>query len=69
MWTSWSRGQATPNEVDNNSKSWKSGLIEPWTKGNLVSKNQSIGKRLGSRDKVSKNPKYMNDAIKPVNFL
>jgi len=28
MWTSWSRGQVTFNEVDNISKNKKSGLIE-----------------------------------------
>jgi hypothetical protein len=30
MWASWLCGQVTPNEVDNNSKSQKSSLIELW---------------------------------------
>jgi hypothetical protein len=39
MQTSWSYGQATPNEVDKNLESRKSSLIEPWPKGNNIPKN------------------------------
>jgi hypothetical protein len=45
MRTFWSHGQATPNEVDNNPENKKSGLIEPWPKGNPVPKNQRYWKK------------------------
>jgi hypothetical protein len=45
MRTSWSRGQATPNKVDNNLESRKSYLIELWPKCNPVSKNQRYWKK------------------------
>jgi hypothetical protein len=45
MLTSWSRGQATLNKVDNNQESWKLGLIEPWPRGKPISKNQRYWKK------------------------
>ena len=69
MWTSWSCGQATLNEVDNNSESQKLGLINLDLEVTMYLKTKSIGKELGPRDNlVSKNPKYVNDTMKPINL-
>jgi hypothetical protein len=69
MLTSWSRGQATPNEVDNKQEIQKSGLIEPWLEVTMYLRIKGIRKKLGSRDNiVSKNPKYANDITKLVNI-
>jgi hypothetical protein len=60
---------ATPNEVDNNLKSQKLGLINLNPKVTMYLKTKSIGKKLGPRDNlVSKNPKYVNDVMKPINL-
>jgi hypothetical protein len=69
MLTSWSRGQATPNEVDNKPEIQKSCLIEPWLEVTMYLRIKGIRKRLESRDNiVSKNPKYANDIMKLVNI-
>jgi hypothetical protein len=69
MWTSWSCGQATLNEVDNNLESQKLGLINLDLEVTMYLKTKSIGKKLGPRDNlVSKNPKYVNDTMKPINL-
>jgi hypothetical protein len=49
--TSWSHDQVTPN-LKYNPRNRKPGLIEPWSRGNLVPYN----------------PEYVNDVINPVNL-
>jgi len=69
MQTSWSHGQSTPNKVDNNLESQKSGLIEPDPEVTMYLRTKGIGKRLGPIDNlVFKNPKYANDAMKLDNL-
>jgi hypothetical protein len=66
--TSWSHDQVTPN-LKYNPRNRKPGLIEPWSRGNLVSMNKRYWNKLGSRDNhIPYNPEYVNGVINPVNL-